>query len=347
MTNFLRPYNLKSNILKLKQSIVYTKTKLLFFFLSAISSLIIFSSCALQSGRIENKMDDNRLKVVATTSMIADAVNQIAGDSISLYSMMGAGVDPHLYKPTKKDIDKIDQADLILYNGLYLEAKVAGIFSKMSSIKHTTAVAETIADSLLRYPSAFKGHPDPHVWFDVSLWKTVVNEIAGALCATDPKNKKYYENNLDAYLDSLNALNLWVKEQINTIPPDQRVMVTAHDAFGYFGIAYDMKVLGVQGVSTVTEAGLYDITKMIDLLTERKIKAVFAESSVSPKAIEAVVEGCQARGHDIRIGGTLFSDAMGTKGTSEDNFLGMVRYNINTIVNALTNGETYVRSSTD
>ncbi len=337
------PDHLKSSFSNMER--VMVSIKIVFSFILLLSVSAFFTSCASETGGAEYKTADNRLKVVATTSMIADAVLEIAGDSVSLYSMMGPGVDPHLYKATKSDIDKISEAELILYNGLNLEAKVTDIFARMSSIKQTAAVAETIADSLLRYPSAFKGHPDPHVWFDVSMWRTVVNEIAAELCLADPKNEEYYKKNLNDYLDSLDVLNLWVKEQIESIADDQRVMVTAHDAFGYFGLAYDMEVLGVQGISTVTEAGLYDITKMIDLLTERKIKAVFAESSVSPKAIESVVEGCQARGHNIRIGGTLFSDAMGTKGTSEDNFLGMVRYNINTIVNALKYGKEYERAS--
>ncbi|MCM2272621.1 MAG: zinc ABC transporter substrate-binding protein [candidate division Zixibacteria bacterium] len=279
--------------------------------------------------------EDGKLEVVATTGMIADAVKNIAGETVSIHGLMGPGVDPHLYKATKGDIDRLNSADIIFYNGLNLEAKMAEIFRQMGSSKTTVPIGDVIPDSLRRHPAQFEGHPDPHIWFDVSLWETAVQQVAMTLIDRDSARMDLYCQNASAYLDSLDALHQWVKEQIAQIPENQRVLVTAHDAFGYFGRAYGVEVEGLQGISTVTEAGLYDVTHMIDLLVERKIKAVFVESSVPRKSIEAVVEGCRSRGHEIVIGGELFSDAMGQAGTPEGTYLGMVRHNVNAIVKAL------------
>lgn len=276
-----------------------------------------------------------KVKVVATIGMITDAVRSIAGDSVELAGLMGAGVDPHLYKATKGDIDRLSAADIILYNGLNLEAKMADIIRQMPRSKTTVAVGEAVPDSLLRHPEQFEGHPDPHIWFDVSLWRQAVERVAQTLAERDQKNAEYYRTNAAAYLDSLDALHQWVQEQVQTIPAERRVLVTAHDAFGYFGQAYDIEVEGLQGISTVTEAGLYDVTHMIDMIVERRIPAVFVESSVPRKSIEAVVEGARSRGHEVRIGGELFSDAMGQAGTPEGTYLGMVRHNVNAIVEAL------------
>lgn len=292
--------------------------------------LVLFLGCA------ESKKErTGRLRVVATIGMISDAVKVIGGDKVEVTGLMGPGVDPHLYKAAKGDIDLLDNADLILYNGLNLEAKMTEIFEKMRNVKPTVAVAEGIQNSLLRRPPEFQGHPDPHVWFDVSMWKTAVQSVSEALAQNDTANKLIYESNLAPYLDSLEALHHWVAQEMSKIPQERRVLVTAHDAFGYFGRAYNIEVKGLQGISTVTEAGLFDVTHMIDMLVERKIKAVFVETSVPRKAIDAVVEGCRAKGHDIKIGGLLFSDAMGNENTPEGTYIGMVRANVNTIVKAL------------
>lgn len=299
------------------------------FLLIAISAMLI--GCGSQ----KQKEDDPRLRVVTTTGMIGDAVRMIAGDRVSWSSMMGPGVDPHLYKATKGDIDRFYTAELILYNGLNLEAKLTDVFEKMARNKRTVAVCGKVPDSLLRFPAAFAGHPDPHLWFDLSLWSNAVIATGAALASLDSVNAKLYDRNTTALLDSLDNLHEWIKAEVQKIPVDQRVLVTAHDAFGYFGRAYGLEVKGLQGISTVTEAGLYDITAMVDLLVAGKIKAVFVESSVPRKSIEAVVEGCRARGHEIVIGGELFSDAMGQAGTPEGTYFGMVRHNVNTIVQAL------------
>ncbi|KAA3636803.1 MAG: manganese transporter [Calditrichaeota bacterium] len=278
---------------------------------------------------------NGNLKIVATTGMIGDAVKVITDGNVNLTTLMGPGVDPHLYKTTKSDMDNLAGADIIFFNGLHLEAKMAEILHKMSSSKNTVPVARSIDTTLLRYPDVYQGVPDPHIWFDISLWKLAVTEIGEELIKVDSSNASVYRKNLDAYQDSLTSLHNEIIAKINTIPESQRILVTAHDAFGYFGRAYQIKVDGLQGMSTVSEAGLYDVTEMIDYLVENKIKAVFVESSVPKKAIEAVVEGCNNRNHEIIIGGELFSDAMGTEGTPEGTYLGMVRHNVNTIVNAL------------
>jgi manganese/zinc/iron transport system substrate-binding protein len=298
--------------------------------ISILAMLAWVSGCANSP-----KNRSGKLQVVCTVGMITDAVKAIAGDKVEVVGLMGPGVDPHLYKAAKGDIDLLDNADLILYNGLNLEAKMTEIFEKMRRIKPTVAVAEHIADSLLRHPPEFQGHPDPHVWFDISMWRTAVLAVGEALIKNDTINKSYFESNLRAYLDSLTALHQWVAGEMRTIPEGGRVLVTAHDAFGYFGRVYNIEVKGLQGISTVSEAGLYDVTHMIDMLVERKVKAVFVETSVPRKAIDAVVEGCRSKGHDVQIGGLLFSDAMGENGTPEGTYIGMVRHNVNTIVKAL------------
>ncbi len=276
-----------------------------------------------------------KLFVVATTGMIGDAARVIGGEHIDLAVLMGPGVDPHLYKTSKGDLDLLDRADIVFYNGLNLEAKMAEILKKMSGGKTTVALGEALPDSVLRFPTDFEGHPDPHIWFDVALWRQAVQSVGETLAAKDTAHAVNYRDNLAAYLNELDTLHSWTAEQIASISEDQRILVTAHDAFGYFGRAYGIEVLGLQGISTVTEAGLYDVTEMVNLLVDRKIRAVFVESSVPPKAIQSVVDGCRARGHEVKIGGELFSDAMGAEGTPEGTYVGMVRHNVSTIVEAL------------
>lgn len=277
-----------------------------------------------------------KIRIVTTTGMITDAAQHIGGDKVTVDGLMGPGVDPHLYKATKGDIDLLHEADVVFYNGLFLEAKMSEILDRMGGPdKAVVGIGDAVDSSKLRFPSHFKGHPDPHIWFDLPLWKQAVAQLAEALVQFDTTNAGYYRANAEAYLDSISVLHEWVKQQIEAIPKEQRVMITAHDAFEYFGREYGLEVRGLQGISTVTEAGLQDITTMVDYLSERKIKAVFVETSVPRKTIEAVVDGCRAKGHEIKIGGELFSDAMGQGGTPEGTYLGMVRHNVNTIVQAL------------
>ncbi len=281
------------------------------------------------------KISANQRYVVATTGIIADVARQIAGERAIVDELMGPGVDPHLYKATQGDITRLATADLILYNGLYLEGKMADVLGKLAAQKPAIAVSENIPGDLLRSPPEFKNHHDPHVWFDVSLWSMAATRITEALIQIDSAGEPEYRQRSQQYLDSLAALHEWVRTEIQRIPKSNRVMVTAHDAFGYFGLAYDIEVRGLQGISTASEYGLNDVISMVDMLVERKIKAVFVESSVPRRSIEAVVTGCEARGHEIIIGGELFSDALGAADSPEGSYLGMVRHNTHTIVEAL------------
>jgi manganese/zinc/iron transport system substrate-binding protein len=292
---------------------------------------IVFVAC----GDKQAEQADGKLRIVATTGMIGDAVRVIAGDRVELHTMMGPGVDPHLYKATKGDLDRLDKADVVFYNGLHLEAKLGTLLERMARTKKVVAVAESVPDSQLHLPDGSQGYADPHIWFDVSLWRMAVAEVGRALAEADTGNAAVYADAVKMFDDSLAALHQWTLEQVGAIPPEQRVLVTAHDAFGYFGTACDMEVVGLQGMSTVSEAGLYDVTSLVDMIVQRKIRAVFVESSVSSKAIESVVRGCRERGHDVTIGGELFSDAMGAADTPEGTYLGIIRHNVNTIVSAL------------
>jgi manganese/zinc/iron transport system substrate-binding protein len=275
------------------------------------------------------------LRVVSTTGMIADAAREVGGAHVTVTGLMGPGVDPHLYKASEGDLERLGGADLILYNGLNLEGKMGDLLVRMSRDRATVPVSEGIPDTLLREPPEFLGHYDPHIWFDVSLWGRAVERTRDALIEADPGHRDDYTARAAAYLDTLRALDAWVRLRIAEIPAERRVLVTAHDAFGYFGRAYGIEVVGLQGISTVSEFGLADVRRLVGLITSRRVKAVFIESSVPRRNVDAVVEGCRARGWNVQIGGTLYSDAMGSDGTPEGHYVGMVRANVNTIVEAL------------
>ena len=267
--------------------------------------------------------------------MIADIARNIGGDKIEVQALMGAGVDPHLYKATPGDIRKLNNADIIFYNGLHLEGKMADTLEKMARKKPSVAVGAGIPKNELLVFAAAPEFPDPHVWFDVKKWILASHSVRDELINLDSKNRAEYENNAKSYEKKLGELDGYISQQIAMIPRQQRVLVTAHDAFGYFGKAYDIEVKGLQGISTATEASLQDVQRIVKLLAVRKIKAVFVESSVPRRTIEAVVAGSRAKGHEVKIGGELFSDAMGKSGTPEGTYIGMVRHNVDTIVKAL------------
>lgn len=273
-----------------------------------------------------------QIKIVTTTGMIADLVHNIGGNHVDVTPLMNSGIDPHLYKATQGDLRKIKNADIVIYNGLYLEGKMQDIFDKLAKKKPVYAVAENLAKNQLIEDSE---HADPHIWFDVSLWQLAANRVLEILIKHDSSNAKSYETNAQNYINLLKAKHQWVQAQIKLIPKNQRVLITAHDAFGYLGKAYGIEVMGLQGISTAAEFGLQDIKRLKDIIVEREIKAVFIESSVSPRFIESLVAGVKAQGHELKIGGELFSDAMGPKGSGADNYLGMVEHNINTIVGSL------------
>lgn len=280
--------------------------------------------------------DAKKIKVITTTSMIGDAAKIIGGDRTEVKSLMGEGVDPHLYKAAPGDMRLLSGADLILYNGLHLEGKMSDVLGKLSEKKPVFAISKTIDESLLRTPPEFQGQHDPHIWFDVSLWMKCVERIIEVLSDFDEEGSNQYRENGEKYLKALSALHDETKTKIATIPKASRILVTAHDAFGYFGRAYDIEVKGIQGISTDSEASIQEMNTLVDLLVSRKVKAVFVESSVPRKAIEALIEGATSKGHAVKIGGQLFSDAMGKEGTPEGTYLGMVRYNVNLIVEALS-----------
>ncbi|NBO93433.1 MAG: manganese transporter [Planctomycetia bacterium] len=272
------------------------------------------------------------ISVVCTTGMVADLILAVGGDRVQVTTLMGEGVDPHLYKPSPGDVAKLDAASLILFNGLHLEGKMAELFSRLARRRPTFAVAEHLAPADVL---EIEGAIDPHVWFDVSLWRKTACVVRDVLVAYDPAEAKGYQERYDGYAARLDALHEWARKELSSIPPQRRVLVTAHDAFRYFGRAYGIEVRGIQGISTESEAGVSEVNALVDFLTERKIKAVFVESSVSERNVKAIQEGCTARGHRLAIGGELFSDAMGKSGTPEGSYEGMVRHNVRTIVEAL------------
>lgn len=279
--------------------------------------------------------DGAPLRVVTTIGMIADAARQIAGPHAEVESLMQTGVDPHLYKASESDVRKLAGADLILYNGLHLEGKMGDVLVKMARSRPVVAVSEEIPDELLREPPEFLGQYDPHIWFDVGLWRRTLVPMVRELSALDPAHAADFAAAAEAYGAELERLDAWVEARIATLPPERRVLVTAHDAFGYFGLSYGVEVVGLQGISTVSEAGLQDVERVVDLVVERRVPALFVESSVPRRAIEAVQAAARDRGWDVAIGGELYSDSMGPAGTPEGTYLGMVRHNVDTIVGAL------------
>jgi manganese/zinc/iron transport system substrate-binding protein len=274
--------------------------------------------------------------IVTTCGMVTDIVREVAGNKAKVVGLMGEGVDPHLYKPTRDDVAKILQADVLFYSGLMLEGRMTDTFLKVAR-KGTPvfAVTELLDEKFLLEPEEFQGHTDPHVWMDVAGWSAAVKVVARSLGEVDAVNAAYYRQNSERYLAELAKLDAYAKQVLATIPQEHRVLITAHDAFNYFGRAYGIEVRGIQGISTESEAGVADINKLVDFLVARKIPAIFVESSVSDKNIKALIEGCKSRGHAVRIGGQLFSDAMGKPGTYEGTYIGMIDHNVTTIARAL------------
>ncbi len=306
--------------------------KVLFYL--TMGGLLLLTGCGAE-GENGDRGEGEKVVIVTTTGMLADAAENIAGDRAEVIGLMGPGVDPHLYKASQNDLKLLTDADIILYNGLHLEGKMADVLGKLAARKPVIAIGELLDTSSLRRPPEFEGAFDPHIWFDVALWRSGIARLVDTLAVIDEANAGVYRQRGGAYLARLDSLDRWVREHIASIPEAFRLLVTAHDAFGYFGRAYGMEVHGLQGISTVSEFGLADRTAMVDLIVGRKVKAVFVESSVPRRNIEALVEGVTSKGHDVKIGGELFSDAMGPDGTPEGTYIGMVTANVNTIVEAL------------
>ena len=279
--------------------------------------------------------DSKKVMVTTTTNVITDLVENIGGDHVMVTGLMGPGVDPHLYRPSASDVKKLQEADIVFYNGLDLEGKMGDIFVKIGREGTAVwAVSENIShESLLSLDTA--DHFDPHIWWNAELWMEAAKVVATGLSEYDPENSQTYEKNLEEYLIQLQDLNENSLEKMNSIPEEQRVLVTAHDAFQYFGQAYGLEEMAIQGWSTDSEAGIREIQNLADEIAERKIKAVFVETSISPATIKALEAAVQDKGHDVVIGGELFSDAIGEKGTSEGEYIGAFKHNIDTIVRAL------------
>ncbi|MGC4073249.1 MAG: zinc ABC transporter substrate-binding protein [Nibricoccus sp.] len=276
------------------------------------------------------------LKVVSTTAMVNDLVKRVGGEAVVAEVLMGPGVDPHLYKATAADVMKLNRADVVFYSGLFLEGKMSDVFARMAkSGKRVYAVTEKLAHETLLKPEAFEGHPDPHVWFDVQLWAGCIDVVEARLIEAVPERKALFASNATKAREQLGALHAWAKAKAAELPESRRVLVTSHDAYNYFGRAYGFQVVGLQGISTVSEAALADMAKLTDFIKQRGLKAVFVESSVSHATIERI-----AKDSGVTVGGELFSDAMGAPGEMENGYdlgtyEGMIKHNLNTIVEAL------------
>jgi len=282
------------------------------------------------------RADREPYSIVATVGMVADVAERVAGDRAEVTCLMGSGVDPHLYSPTRSDVRRLMQADVIFYNGLLLEGKMTdSLIRAASSGKKVHAVTEQIDERALLEPESFQGLFDPHVWMDPTAWAKTVEVIREALSAFDPEGATVYRENAEGVLAQIAGLDAYAERVLGSVPEGQRVLVTAHDAFNYFGKRYGFEVVGIQGLSTESEAGVRDIERIVALLVERNIGAVFVESTVSERNIKALVAGAKARGHAVTIGGELFSDAMGAAGTYEGTYVGMIDHNVTTIARAL------------
>lgn len=309
-------------------------------FVFPVLVMMAFTVVQASCGRTERPASGERPRAVCTTGIVADLVSNLAGDRIEVVAVMGDGVDPHLYKPSPGDVRLLESGSIIFGSGLHLEGRMIDALEGMRREgpggRRVVLVGETVdAKKLLHEGEGEHNAADPHVWFDVSLWASAGRAVTEELIALDPAGREVYQRRASEYQQQLAGLHEWVVGQIATIPSERRVLVTAHDAFGYYGRAYGLEVLAVQGVSTDSEAGISDINRLVDRIVQGKIPAVFFESSVPQKAVRAVIEGCQAKGHTVKVGGELFSDALGSAGTSEGTYVGVVVHNTRTIVTAL------------
>jgi manganese/zinc/iron transport system substrate-binding protein len=297
----------------------------------AVSGLVLVF--AVLSGAA--RADDAPLKVVATTGMIADSARQVGGDLVEVQALMGPGIDPHAYRQTRSDIVAMTNADLVLWNGFYLEAQMEDFLLELAQEQPVVAVAEALPENLLIGSEDYEGRYDPHVWMNPNLWSRVVLNIRDAMIEVRPEDAETFTANAEAYLEELRALTRYATDVLASVPVESRVLLSAHDAFNYFGNAYGFEVVGIQGISTESEAGLQRIAELVDMLVERDIRAVFVETTVADRNIRALIEGAAAEGHEVVIGGELFSDAMGEPGTYEGTYIGMIDHNATTVARAL------------
>jgi len=304
------------------------------YLLVVIITCLVLSGCQSSTGQQQGGNSDKRLKVVATIAQIAEPLSVIGGEYIEVIGLIGTGVDPHLYQVTTGDIKKLDESDMIVYSGLHLEANMLTAFQQMEASKPVIAIGETVPEEQLLKDKT-TGAIDPHIWFDIPIWKSALHAAVEEIIKLVPEHEDQLRDNMEQYFTQLDELHADNKEKLAEIGDEQRILVTAHDAFGYFGRAYDIQVIGLQGLSTEDEIGLSDIENTINLLIEHAVPAVFIESSINPASIQAVIEGAKKNGLEVVLGGELYSDAMGAEGTVEGTYLGMYAHNVTTIMNGL------------
>ena len=298
---------------------------------------LVIAAMVLFSCKVKDKESDKQIEtIVCTTGMLGDAVEQIVGPNVKVITLMGPGVDPHLYKATQGDLKSLTNADVIVYNGLHLEGKMGEIFEKLEKQKHIIVATEGLTKTDYINNTEFQGAQDPHIWFDVALWSKAVQHIGNELIQLSIDSiADQFAKNTEAYRTQLSNLSNQVENELGSLDSNKRILITAHDAFSYFGRAYNFEVKGLQGISTTSEYGLKDVSDLVNYIVDNEIKAVFVESSVSEKSLQAVVEGCLQKNHQVQIGGQLYSDAMGEAGTPEGTYVGMVKHNVKTIVEGL------------
>lgn len=304
--------------------------------LLVLSALPLLTSCGrITSGQQAVDFGNRIISITATTGQVADLVREIGRDRVEVSALMGPGVDPHLFKASERNVEELIESDAIFYSGLHLEGKLGEVLERLEERRPVSAVSSSIPESLLMSPPDFEGNPDPHFWFDPSLFAYAADQVRSSLASIDPTHADRYDANASAYKAKLMEADDFAFEQFATVPDQQRVVVTAHDAFGYLGRRYGLDVVGLQGISTSTEAGIRDVQRIADLIVERQVPAIFVETSVPRRTIEAVQVSTANRGWHVAIGGQVYSDALGDEGTPEGTYLGMFRYNVKTIVQGL------------
>ena len=303
--------------------------------LAVLLAVFLVALLAIGCGGASGAEEDGRLRVTTTTTMITDLVRQVGGERVEVTGLMGPGVDPHLYKASQGDVEALLEADAVFYNGLFLEGQMGEILERAGQQVPTVRVTRDIPEGDLLESVAYEGQADPHVWFDATLWRATVDPVVEQLSELDPGGAEEYERRGEDYGREIDELHSFVEGEISSIPEERRVLVTAHDAFRYFGRQYGIEVRGLQGISTEAEAGAGDVRELADFLAENEIPAIFVESSVPRRNVEAVQAACRDRGWDLEIGGTLYSDAGGDAGTEAETYAGMFRANVETITEAL------------
>lgn len=305
---------------------------------AGLAAVVVVAACVagVRAGAQPEGVPGGGLRIVGTTGMVADAARAVSAGRATVEVLMGEGVDPHLFKPTRADIARLTAADVVFYNGLLLEGKLTDALVRVaSSGRRVVAVTERMDASHLLEPPEFQGHADPHVWMDPRSWSGAVEVVRDALIGVDPGGERVYRAQAEAYLAELRRLDAYAERVLGTVPAKSRVLVTAHDAFNYLGRRYGYEVVGIQGISTDSEAGVRDIERLVTLLVEREVASVFVETSVAERNIRALVAGAGARGRTVTVGGSLYSDAMGRPGTYEGTYIGMIDHNVTTIARAL------------